>query len=239
MPPAAKMVTRRWFRARMLYLFTSFFDSKSTQARYIFVSAILRSGLLKANPGRQGPSLVYVTAPAPELAKLLRRSLLVGGYWRSYAEGNDVAPTTSSQEGQSGWVSLRPIAAKAIIATRRFLAGDGGAAIAGSPICAVPVEHQVWSRWCHASWLIRRTNGLSGIIEQERWESFPSLAALSGNWRLFETGHEELLVGGMGCLRIHWSAETPLLQNLNLRPNSTIRVIDFFTPSLQHPERSS
>jgi len=87
----AKLVTRVMVPRADAYLTTSFFISKVKKAAHIFVPSILRKEILQAKPVVGKQILVYVTSPAPALAKLLgsiRGSFVAYGFGREGTENN-------------------------------------------------------------------------------------------------------------------------------------------------------
>ena len=88
---AAKMLTRLMTPYASHYLVTSFFDAPSRRRNSELVPPILRQQIQDAVPSADGPILVYVTSPAPQLIKLLasvRAEFIAYGFGREGREGN-------------------------------------------------------------------------------------------------------------------------------------------------------
>ena len=136
---AAKMLTRLMVRHASAYLVMSFFDAKVTKPNTFLFPPILRECILKAKPRQGKHILVYVTSPAPELAKLLagvRFPFVAYGFGREGQDGNVLFKKPS----QDGFLSDL-ISAKAIIANAGFSLVTEALHL-GKPYLAVPVEHQ-------------------------------------------------------------------------------------------------
>jgi uncharacterized protein (TIGR00661 family) len=166
---AAKMVTRLMVPKANAYLVTSFFEAKVTKPNTFLFPPILRGCILKAKP-RQGENiLVYVTSPAPELAKLLagvRASFVAYGFGREGQDGNILFKKPSLD---GFFADL--IAAKAIIANAGFSLATEALHL-GKPYLAVPVEHQ-FEQIFNAYWLDKVGYGAFWEdLNKERVESF-------------------------------------------------------------------
>jgi uncharacterized protein (TIGR00661 family) len=166
---AAKMVTRLMVPKANAYLVTSFFGAKVTKPNTFLFPPILRECILKAKP-RQGENiLVYVTSPAPELAKLLmgvRAWFVAYGFGREGQDGNILFKKPS----MDGFFADL-IAAKAIIANVGFSLVTE-ALYLGKPYLAVPVEHQ-FEQIFNAYWLDKMGYGAFWEdLNKERVESF-------------------------------------------------------------------
>src|SRR5260370_16886614 len=88
------MVTRLMVPRGNAYLVTSFFDARVTKPDTFLFPPILRECILNAKPRQGEHVLVYVTSPAPDLAKLLasvRRSFVAYGFGQ---EGTDLNTRT-------------------------------------------------------------------------------------------------------------------------------------------------
>jgi len=169
---AAKMVTRLMVPRANAYLVTSFFDARVTKPDTFLFPPILRECILKAEPRQGEHVLVYVTSPAPELAKLLasvRCSFVAYGFGR---EGNDrnAGNILFKKPSLDGFLDDL-IAAKAVIANAGFSLVTEALHL-GKPYLAVPVEHQ-FEQIFNAYWLDRAGYGAYWEeLNKERVESF-------------------------------------------------------------------
>ncbi len=164
-----KLVTRIMTPRADAYLVTSFFESRVTRPRTFLFPPILRQSVLDATPTTGEQILVYVTSPAPALAKLLasvRASFVAYGFGR---------------EGQSGNVLYRKpgmdqflqdlIGAKAVIANAGFSLMTEALHLA-KPYLAIPIEHQ-FEQIFNAYWLDKMGYGTYWEeLNKERVESF-------------------------------------------------------------------
>ena len=135
----AKMVTRMMVPRSDVYLTTSFFVPKVKKPRTFVFPPILREEILKAHPVAGDHILVYVTSPAPALAKMLSR---VRGSFVGYGFG---------QEGREGSVVFKKpsldgflqdlVSSKAVIANAGFSLVTEALHL-GKPYLAIPVKHQ-------------------------------------------------------------------------------------------------
>jgi uncharacterized protein (TIGR00661 family) len=165
----AKLVTRIMTPRADAYLVTSFFTPQINRPRTFLFPPILRQQILKARPKSGEHVLVYVTSPAPGLAKLLstlRCSFIAYGFGR---------------EGQSGNVLYRKpsvdrfledlIAAKAIVANAGFSLMTEALHL-GKPYLAIPIKHQ-FEQIFNAYWLEKLGYGTYWEeLNKERIESF-------------------------------------------------------------------
>jgi len=165
----AKLVTRIMTPRADAYLVTSFFTPQINRPRTFLFPPILRQQILKARPKSGEHVLVYVTSPAPVLAKLLstvRCSFIAYGFGR---------------EGQSGNVLYRKpsvdrflqdlIAAKAIVANAGFSLMTEALHL-GKPYLAIPIKHQ-FEQIFNAYWLEKLGYGTYWEeLNKERIESF-------------------------------------------------------------------
>ena len=136
---AAKMVTRLMVPRANAYLVTSFFEGKVTKPNTFLFPPILRECILQAKPRLGEHVLVYVTSPAPELAKLLaevRCPFVAYGFGREGQQGNVLFKKPSLDGFLADLIS-----AKAIIANAGFSLVTEALHL-GKPYLAVPVEHQ-------------------------------------------------------------------------------------------------
>ena len=164
-----KLVTRIMTPRADAYLVTSFFESRVTRPRTFLFPPILRQSVLDATPTTGEHVLVYVTSPAPALAKLLgsvRASFVAYGFGR---------------EGQSGNLLYRKpgmdqflqdlIGAKAVIANAGFSLMTEALHLA-KPYLAIPIEHQ-FEQIFNAYWLDKMGYGTyREELNKERVESF-------------------------------------------------------------------
>lgn len=136
---AAKLVTRFMTPRADAYLATTFFKPRVTKKNTFLVPPILREEIINACPNEGEYVLVYVTSPAPELAKLLgsvRCRFVAYGFGREGTEGNVVFKKPS----MSGFMQDL-VAAKAVIANAGFSLVTEALYLA-KPYLAVPVAHQ-------------------------------------------------------------------------------------------------
>jgi uncharacterized protein (TIGR00661 family) len=166
---AAKMVTRLMVPRAHAYLVTSFFDAKVTKPNTFLFPPILRECILQAKTRQGEHVLVYVTSPAPDLAKLLadvRCSFVAYGFGREGQAGNILFKKPSLD----GFLADL-IAAKAIIANAGFSLVTEALHL-GKPYLAVPVEHQ-FEQIFNAYWLDKAGYGAYWEqLNKERVESF-------------------------------------------------------------------
>lgn len=166
---AAKMVTRFMVPGANAYLVTSFFPAEVTRAKTFLFPPILRECILRAKPHAGEHILVYVTSPAPALARMLaavRGSFVAYGFGRDGQEGNVHYKKPSLDGFLADLVS-----AKAIIANAGFSLVTEALHL-GKPYLAVPVEHQ-FEQIFNAYWLDRAGYGAYwDELNKERVESF-------------------------------------------------------------------
>jgi uncharacterized protein (TIGR00661 family) len=166
---AAKMVTRLMVPRANAYLVTSFFEAKVTKPNTFLFPPILRECILQAKPREGEQILVYVTSPAPDLAKLLsgvRASFVAYGFGREGQDGNILFKKPSLD----GFLADL-VAAKAIIANAGFSLVTEALHL-GKPYLAVPVEHQ-FEQIFNAYWLDKVGYGAYWEeLNKERVESF-------------------------------------------------------------------
>jgi len=166
---AAKIVTRLMVPRANAYLVTSFFAAHVTRPNTFLFPPILRECILKAKPCEGEHILVYVTSPAPALAKLLasvRCSFIAYGFGREGREGNIVYKKPSLD----GFLADL-IVAKAIIANAGFSLVTEALHL-GKPYLAIPVAHQ-FEQIFNAYWLERAGYGAYWErLNKERVESF-------------------------------------------------------------------
>lgn len=166
---AAKMVIRFMVPRADAYLATSFFPATVTKPNTFLFPPILREVVLKARPANREHVLVYVTSPAPGLAKLLetiRRPFIAYGFDREGQQKNILYKKPSSE----GF--LRDLTtADAIIANAGFSLVTEALHL-GKPYLAVPVAHQ-FEQIFNAYWLEKLGYGAYWEqLSKERIESF-------------------------------------------------------------------
>jgi uncharacterized protein (TIGR00661 family) len=166
---AAKMVTHFMVPGANAYLVTSFFPAEVTKPRTFIFPPILRECVLKAKPYEGGHILVYVTSPAPALARILasvRSSFIAYGFAREGREGNVLYKRPSVDGFLADLVS-----AKAVIANAGFSLVTEALHL-GKPYLAVPVEHQ-FEQIFNAYWIDKVGYGAYwDELNKERVESF-------------------------------------------------------------------
>jgi uncharacterized protein (TIGR00661 family) len=166
---AAKLVTKLMTPHADAYLVISFFKAPVKKRNTFLFPPLLRQEILRAVPTQGEHVLVYVTSPAPALAKLLRAvrgRFLAYGFGREGDEGN-IVYKKPSVEG-----FLRDLtSAKAIIANSGFSLVTEALHL-GKPYLAVPVEHQ-FEQIFNAYWLQKTGYGAYwDDLNKERVESF-------------------------------------------------------------------
>jgi uncharacterized protein (TIGR00661 family) len=177
---AAKMVIRLMVPRADAYLATSFFTAEITKHNTFLFPPILRDVVLKAQQREGEHVLVYVTSPAPALAKLLgtiRCPFIAYGFGREGRDGN-ILYKKPSLDGFLGDL----VTSKALIANAGFSLVTEALHLA-KPYLAVPVKHQ-FEQVFNAYWLEKLGYGAFwDELSKERVESF-----------LFNLGHyrEEL-----------------------------------------------
>ncbi|HSS99207.1 MAG TPA: glycosyltransferase family protein, partial [Terriglobales bacterium] len=165
----AKLVTRAMVPHADAYLATSFFMPKVKKAGTFLFPPILRREILQAKPIAGEHVLVYVTSPAPSLAKLLseiRGSFVAYGFGREGNEGNIVFKAPSLNGFLKDLISC-----KAIIANAGFSLVTEALHLA-KPYLAIPVKHQ-FEQIFNAYWLDKMGYGAYWEdLNKERVESF-------------------------------------------------------------------
>jgi uncharacterized protein (TIGR00661 family) len=166
---AAKLVTRLMTPRADAYLVISFFSAPVKKRNTFLFPPLLRKEILDATPSQGEHVLVYVTSPAPALAKLLssvRCPLIAYGFGREGQEGNIHYKKPSVEGFFSDLIS-----AQAIIANSGFSLVTEAIHLS-KPYLAVPVSHQ-FEQIFNAYWLDK--TGYGAYWEQltgERIESF-------------------------------------------------------------------
>jgi uncharacterized protein (TIGR00661 family) len=146
---AAKLVTRLMTPRANAYLVISFFSAPVKKRNTFLFPPLLRKEILDATPTQGEHVLVYVTSPAPALAKLLssvRCPLIAYGFGHEGQEGN-IRYKKPSVEGFFSDL----ISAQAIIANSGFSLVTEALHL-GKPYLAVPVSHQ-FEQVFNAYWL--------------------------------------------------------------------------------------
>lgn len=166
---AAKMVVRLMVPRANAYLVTSFFNAEITRPRTFLFPPILREVVLRARPREEDYVLVYVTSPAPALARLLsavRCRFIAYGFGRDGQEGNILLKKPSLD----GFL-------KDLVTARAVVANSGFSLVTealhlGKPYLAVPVEHQ-FEQLFNAYWLEKSGYGAYwDELNKERIEAF-------------------------------------------------------------------
>jgi uncharacterized protein (TIGR00661 family) len=166
---AAKLVTRLMTPHADAYLVISFFTAPVKKRNTFLFPPLLRQEILEAKPTQGEHALVYVTSPAPALARVLssvRAGFVAYGFGKDGQEGN-VLYKKPSMEG-----FLRDLAsAKAIVANSGFSLVTEALHLA-KPYLAVPVEHQ-FEQIFNAYWLQKAGYGAYWEeLDKERVDSF-------------------------------------------------------------------
>ena len=166
---AAKMLTRMMTPYASHYFVTSFFDAPGLRRNSELVPPILRQQIQDAVPTADGPILVYVTSPAPQLIKLLssvRAEFIAYGFNREGSEGNILYKKPSFETFFDDLVR-----AQAIIANAGFSLVTEALHL-GKPYLAMPVRNQ-FEQIFNAFWLDRTGYGAFWEeLNKERVESF-------------------------------------------------------------------
>jgi uncharacterized protein (TIGR00661 family) len=166
---AAKLVTRLMTPRAHAYLVISFFTAPIRKRNTFLFPPLLRQEILNAVPSGGDHVLVYVTSPAPAVAKLLRSvrcRFVAYGFGREGTEGNVIYKQPSLDGFFTDLVSAR-----AIIANSGFSLVTEGLHL-GKPYLAVPVAHQ-FEQIFNAYWLEKSGYGAYWEeLNKERVESF-------------------------------------------------------------------
>ena len=178
---AAKIVTKLMTPRANAYLVISFFEAPIRKRNTFLFPPLLRQEILGAKPTEGDHVLVYVTSPAPALAKLLstvRCSFIAYGFGRDGTEGN----MTYKKPSLDGFFSDL-INARAIIANSGFSLVTEALHL-GKPYLAVPVSHQ-FEQIFNAYWLEKSGYGSYWEeLNKERVESFFSTCrTIAIRWR--------------------------------------------------------
>lgn len=166
---ATRMVVRMMVPRADAYLVTSFFNAKVKRRNTFLFPPILRESVLRAKPNAGERVLVYVTSPAPALAKLLARvrcRFVAYGFGREGQDGNVLYKKPSLD----GFLEAL-IDAKAVVANAGFSLVTEALQL-GKPYLAIPVEHQ-FEQVFNAYWLEKAGYGAYWEeLNRERVESF-------------------------------------------------------------------
>jgi uncharacterized protein (TIGR00661 family) len=168
---AAKLVTRMMTPHANAYLVISFFTAPIRKRNTFLFPPLLRQEILSAKPTEGEHVLVYVTSPAPALAKLLgsvRCRFVAYGFGRegTNEEGNLVFKKPSVDGFFSDLVSAR-----AIVANSGFSLVTEALHLC-KPYLAVPVSHQ-FEQIFNAYWLEKTGYGAYWEdLNKERVDSF-------------------------------------------------------------------
>jgi uncharacterized protein (TIGR00661 family) len=166
---AAKLVTRLMTPHANAYLVISFFTAPIRKRNTFLFPPLLRQEILDATPSQDDHVLVYVTSPAPALAKLLasvRCRFIAYGFGRDGVEGNIIYKKPSVDGFFADLTS-----AGAIVANSGFSLVTEALHL-GKPYLAVPVSHQ-FEQIFNAYWLHKSGYGAYWEdLNKERVESF-------------------------------------------------------------------
>jgi uncharacterized protein (TIGR00661 family) len=168
---AAKLVTRLMTPRANAYLVISFFTAPVRKRNTFLFPPLLRQQILEAAPTEGDHVLVYVTSPAPALARLLssvRCRFIAYGFGR---EGkNDEGNIVFKKPSLDGFFADL-VSARAVVANSGFSLVTEALHL-GKPYLAVPVSHQ-FEQIFNAYWLEK--SGYGAYWEQlnkERVEAF-------------------------------------------------------------------
>ncbi len=166
---AAKLVTRLMTPHADVYLVISFFTAPVKKRNTFLFPPLLRQEILEARPAQGESILVYVTSPAPALAKILssvRADFVAYGFGKDGKEGKIVYKKPSVDGFLHDLTN-----AKAIVANSGFSLVTEALHLA-KPYLAVPVEHQ-FEQIFNAYWLQKTGYGAYWEeLEKERVDSF-------------------------------------------------------------------
>jgi uncharacterized protein (TIGR00661 family) len=166
---AAKLVTRLMTPHANTYLVISFFTAPIRKRNTFLFPPLLRQEVIDATPTQCDHVLVYVTSPAPALAKLLasvRCRFIAYGFGREGEEKNILYKKPSVDGFFADLTSAR-----AIVANSGFSLVTEALHLA-KPYLAVPVSHQ-FEQIFNAYWLEKTGYGAYWEeLNKERVESF-------------------------------------------------------------------
>src|ERR1700722_18016160 len=168
---AAKLVTRLMTPRANAYLVISFFSAPIRKRNTFLFPPLLRQEILNASPTDGEHVLVYVTSPAPVLAKLLssvRCRFTAYGFGREGA--NDEGNITFKKPSLEGFFADL-VSARAVVANSGFSLVTEALHL-GKPYLAVPVQHQ-FEQIFNAYWLQKSGYGAYWEdLNKERVEAF-------------------------------------------------------------------
>src|SRR5579862_8083490 len=166
---AAKLVTKLMTPRANAYLVISFFTAPIRKRNTFLFPPLLRQEILTATPTQGEHVLVYVTSPAPALAKLLtsvRCRFVAYGFGREGQDGNVLFKKPSLEGFFADLISAR-----AVIANSGFSLVTEALHLA-KPYLAVPVSHQ-FEQIFNAYWLEKSGYGAYWEeLDKERVGSF-------------------------------------------------------------------
>jgi uncharacterized protein (TIGR00661 family) len=168
---AAKIVTKLMTPRANAYLVISFFTAPIRKRNTFLFPPLLRQQILDATPTEADHVLVYVTSPAPALAKLLgsvRCRFIAYGFGR---EGNNEEGNVLFKKPSLEGFFADLVSARAVIANSGFSLVTESLHL-GKPYLAVPVKHQ-FEQIFNSYWLEK--SGFGAYWEElnkERVESF-------------------------------------------------------------------
>jgi uncharacterized protein (TIGR00661 family) len=166
---AAKLVTKLMTPRADAYLVISFFIAPIRKRNTFLFPPLLRQEILEASPTEGDHVLVYVTSPAPVLAKILRSvrcRFVAYGFGREGQDGNILYKKPSLDGFFADLVSAR-----AVVANSGFSLVTEALHLA-KPYLAVPVSHQ-FEQIFNAYWLEKSGYGAYWEeLNKERVESF-------------------------------------------------------------------
>jgi len=166
---AAKLVTRLMTPRADAYLVISFFTAPVRKRNTFLFPPLLRREILEAAPTEGEHVLVYVTSPAPALAKLLqsvRCRFVAYGFGREGEDGNILYKKPSLDGFFADLVNAR-----AVVANSGFSLVTEALHL-GKPYLAVPVSHQ-FEQIFNAYWLEKSGYGAYwDVLNRERVEAF-------------------------------------------------------------------
>jgi uncharacterized protein (TIGR00661 family) len=168
---AAKLVTRLMTPHANAYLVISFFTAPIRKRNTFLFPPLLRQEILDAVPTEGDHVLVYVTSPAPVLARLLRS---VRGRFVAYGfgrEGNSEEGNVLYKKPSLDGFFRDLVSARAVIANSGFSLVTEALHL-GKPYLAIPVSHQ-FEQIFNAYWLEKSGYGASWQeLSKERVEAF-------------------------------------------------------------------
>lgn len=173
---AAKLVTRLMTPHANAYLVISFFMAPVRKRNTFLFPPLLRQEILDATPTEGDHVLVYVTSPAPALAKLLgsvRCQFIAYGFGREgeNREGKNEEGNVLFKKPSVDGFFADLISARAIVANSGFSLVTEALHL-GKPYLAVPVSHQ-FEQIFNAYWLEKSGYGAYWEdLNKERVEAF-------------------------------------------------------------------